>query len=82
MLGRFKASERSVIDDAVAKAARAVLTWSTRGIDAAMNLANGGEQRPPKPKPEKKPGDRPKESSVEEKSGQRAATEEIKTEKP
>lgn len=82
VLGRFKASERSVIDDAVAKAARAVLTWSTRGIDAAMNLANGGEQRPPKPKPEKKAGDRPKESSVEEKSGQRAATEEIKTVKP
>ena len=46
------------------------------------NFEYAVEPEPPKPKPEKKPGDRPKESSVEEKSGQRAATEEIKTEKP
>ncbi len=55
VLGRFKPAERATINEAVAKAAQAVLMWATRGADAAMNHANGGEQRPPKPKPEKKP---------------------------
>jgi len=54
VLGRFKSAERAAVDEAVAKAGRAVLTWAARGIDAAMNQANSGEQRPPKPKPEKK----------------------------
>lgn len=54
VLGRFKSAERAAVDEAVAKAGQAVLTWATRGIDAAMNQANGGEQRPPKLKPEKK----------------------------
>lgn len=63
VLGRFKPSERAAVDDVIAKAAQAVLVWASRGLDAAMNQTNGGEQRPnqkPKPKPErqdKKPTD-------------------------
>lgn len=75
VLGRFKASERSVLDEAVAKAARAILTWINRGADASMNETNGGEQRPPKPKPDKKMTD---EQAIKKSP----ATEEIKTEKP
>ena len=78
VLGRFKASERTVMDEAVAKAARAILIWVTRGLDTAMNQANGGEQRPPKPKPDKKASD----EKPGEKSGRPPVTEEIKTEKP
>lgn len=57
VLGKFKASERAVMDEAVSKAARAILTWVSRGLEAAMNQANAGEQRPPKPKTDKKPSD-------------------------
>jgi PTH1 family peptidyl-tRNA hydrolase len=55
VLGRFRPTERAQVDEAVAKAAAAVLVWVRQGFDACSQLANAGE---PKPKPEKKP--RPK----------------------
>jgi PTH1 family peptidyl-tRNA hydrolase len=55
VLGRFRPSERPVIDDAVAQAAQAVVVWVNDGIEACMNRFNAE----PKPKPKRKP---PRES--------------------
>jgi PTH1 family peptidyl-tRNA hydrolase len=41
VLGRFRPSERPVIQEAVEKAAQAVLVWVHQGIDACMNQYNG-----------------------------------------
>jgi PTH1 family peptidyl-tRNA hydrolase len=40
VLGRFKASERDVIEDAVRLAAQAVAVWAHRGIESCMNEFN------------------------------------------
>jgi PTH1 family peptidyl-tRNA hydrolase len=40
VLGRFRPSERPMIDDAVARSAQAVSVWATQGIDACMNQFN------------------------------------------
>jgi peptidyl-tRNA hydrolase, PTH1 family len=42
VLGRFKPSERPVIDDAVQLAAQAVIVWVHQGIQVCMNQFNGG----------------------------------------
>jgi PTH1 family peptidyl-tRNA hydrolase len=42
VLGRFRPSERPIIDDAVAQAAQAVVVWVTQGLDACMNRFNAG----------------------------------------
>lgn len=41
VLGRFRPSERPVIEDAVAAAAQAVAVWTAQGIDVCMNRYNG-----------------------------------------
>ncbi len=41
VLGRFRSSERPVIDDALILASQAVAVWATQSIDAAMNRFNG-----------------------------------------
>jgi PTH1 family peptidyl-tRNA hydrolase len=41
VLGRFRPSERPVIDDAVRLAAQAVEAWLRKGIEACMNQYNG-----------------------------------------
>jgi peptidyl-tRNA hydrolase, PTH1 family len=41
VLGRFKASERPVIDEAVQLAAQAVIIWVHQGIQVCMNQFNG-----------------------------------------
>jgi PTH1 family peptidyl-tRNA hydrolase len=41
VLGRFRPSERPVIDDAVRLAAQGVETWLRKGIEACMNQYNG-----------------------------------------
>jgi PTH1 family peptidyl-tRNA hydrolase len=41
VLGRFRAVERPVIDDALARAVQAVDVWLRRGIDHCMNEYNG-----------------------------------------
>ena len=41
VLGRFRSSERPIIDDALILASQAVAVWVTKGIDAAMNRFNG-----------------------------------------
>ena len=56
VLGRFRPGERPVIEDALAKAAQAVLVWAHQGIDACMNRFNspegegGGKKKPKKDK--------------------------------
>jgi len=42
VLGRFRPSERPVIEDAVSLAAEASLYWARHGIDKAMNQYNAG----------------------------------------
>jgi PTH1 family peptidyl-tRNA hydrolase len=51
VLGRFRPSERPVIDDAVAQAVQGVLLWLREGVEACMNRYNAD----PKPKREKPP---------------------------
>ena len=40
VLGRFRPSERPVIEEAVALAVQAVLVWARRGVEACMNEYN------------------------------------------
>jgi PTH1 family peptidyl-tRNA hydrolase len=40
VLGRFRPSERPVIDDAIERAAQAVVAWVRRGVEACMNEFN------------------------------------------
>lgn len=42
VLGRFRPSERPVIEDAVARATQAVLVWIRQGIGPCMNQYNAG----------------------------------------
>jgi PTH1 family peptidyl-tRNA hydrolase len=49
VLGRFRPSERPVIEDAVARAVQAVVVWVHQGVEACMNRFNadpaqGGEE--------------------------------------
>lgn len=61
VLSRFKLGERATIDEAVANAAAAILTWVRKGLPACMNQANGPDEAKAdggKRKAEKKrPGD-------------------------
>jgi PTH1 family peptidyl-tRNA hydrolase len=41
VLGRFRPSERQVIDEALEKAAQAVVYWTEHGIEKCMNQYNG-----------------------------------------
>jgi PTH1 family peptidyl-tRNA hydrolase len=47
VLGRFRPGERAVIQDAVQKAAQAVVVWVTRGTQACMNQYNVGTAKEP-----------------------------------
>ncbi len=47
VLGRFRPGERDVIDDAVQKAAQAVVVWVTRGLETCMNQYNVGTAKDP-----------------------------------
>jgi len=42
VLGRFRPSERPVIDDAVGLAIQAVSVWIVQGLDTCMNRFNAG----------------------------------------
>jgi hypothetical protein len=44
VLSRFKASERPMIDEAIATAAQAVTVWCKSGIEACMNRFNADVQ--------------------------------------
>jgi PTH1 family peptidyl-tRNA hydrolase len=58
VLGRFKPGERPVIEDAVRRAAQAVLVWLHEGVAACMNRFNADpEAKKPAKKPETKPGE-------------------------
>jgi PTH1 family peptidyl-tRNA hydrolase len=52
VLGRFRPGERAVIDDAIQRAAQAVIVWALEGIEVCMNRIN------PDPEAEKKKKDR------------------------
>jgi PTH1 family peptidyl-tRNA hydrolase len=52
VLGRFRPTERPVIDDAVQRAAQAVIVWALQGIQECMNQFN------PDPETEKKKKDK------------------------
>jgi PTH1 family peptidyl-tRNA hydrolase len=41
VLGRFPPGQRTVIDEAIAQAAQAVVIWAKQGIDVCMNQYNG-----------------------------------------
>jgi PTH1 family peptidyl-tRNA hydrolase len=41
VLGRFRPSEKPVVEDAIGLAAQAVLVWVHRGVEACMNEFNG-----------------------------------------
>jgi PTH1 family peptidyl-tRNA hydrolase len=41
VLGRFRPSERPVIEEAVASAAQGVILWARQGIEVCMNQYNG-----------------------------------------
>ena len=58
VLSKFKAGERKTVDEAVATAAQAALTWLRQGVEPAMNKFNAGEEKPKK----EKSGDRRKET--------------------
>ncbi len=45
VLSKFKPGERAAVEDAVAKAAGAVLHWLRKGLEASMNVANAGEKK-------------------------------------
>lgn len=65
VLSRFKPGERASVDEAVAKAAAAALTWVRSGLQACMNQANGpdpSQAKPKKPPPVKPPD--PKSAQV------------------
>jgi PTH1 family peptidyl-tRNA hydrolase len=52
VLGRFNASERAVVDDAVLLASQAVLVWAAAGVEVCMNRYNGPENPKKKSKQE------------------------------
>ena len=47
VLSRFRPGERAAVEEAIAKAADAVLVWARRGLAACMNQANGPEEKRP-----------------------------------
>ena len=51
VLSKFRPGEKAAAQDAVAKAAAAVVVWLRRGMGPCMNQANAGEAPPKKPKP-------------------------------
>lgn len=71
VLSKFKPGERKAVDDAIANAAQAVLTFIRQGVEPTMNKFNAGEE---KPKKDKKP--RPDDKKAE------AKTQDVKPEPP
>ena len=62
VLSRFSVEEEPLLDDSLAKAAKASELFVTRGLSHAMNVANAGPQRPGRPEPPeggKSPSGRP-----------------------
>jgi PTH1 family peptidyl-tRNA hydrolase len=53
VLSKFRPGERKAVEDAIALAAQAALTWLRNGTEAAMNRFNGSEDPEKKPKKER-----------------------------
>lgn len=67
VLGRFKPGERSAVEDAIARAAQAILVWVKEGNEACMNRFNG-EPKPDKPKPPKSKPSKPTDEKSDKES--------------
>jgi PTH1 family peptidyl-tRNA hydrolase len=52
VLSRFRPTEKPVMEEAIAKAAEAVIYWVRHGTEACMNKYNAEPEKPKKPKPE------------------------------
>lgn len=57
VLSKFKAGERTAVEDAIANAAQAALMWIRKGAEAAMNKFNAGEAANEKGKRKKEKGE-------------------------
>lgn len=64
VLSRFRPAERASIDEAVAKAAQAVLVWARSGLEVCMNGVNG-EPNAPRPKKDKKESPEKQERKID-----------------
>jgi peptidyl-tRNA hydrolase, PTH1 family len=74
VLSRFKPAERTVVEDAIAQSAQAVLVWVRAGADACMNRFNA-EPQTEKPKKEKPIKDKADKSPPAEKpAGEKRTT--------
>jgi peptidyl-tRNA hydrolase, PTH1 family len=71
VLSRFKPAERTVVADAIAQSAQAVLVWVRAGVDACMNRFNA-EPQTEKPKKEKPTKD--KAPPAEKPAGEKRTT--------
>ena len=62
VLSKFKPGERKAVEDAIALAAQAALTWIRQGTEAAMNRFNGSEDPQGERKPKKEKAKQPRET--------------------
>jgi PTH1 family peptidyl-tRNA hydrolase len=62
VLSKFKPGERKAVEDAIAQAAHAALTWIRQGTEAAMNRFNGSEDPQGEKKPKKEKPKQPRET--------------------
>ena len=72
VLSKFKPGERKAVEDAIAQAAQAALTWIRHGTEAAMNRFNGPADEPGGKKPrdrEQRAEDRSQKSESKTKTG-------------
>ena len=74
VLSRFKPGERTLVEDAIAQSAQAVLVWVREGVDACMNRFNAEPQteKPKKEKPTKDKAD--KAPPAEKPAGEKRTT--------
>jgi PTH1 family peptidyl-tRNA hydrolase len=74
VLSKFKPGERKAVDEAVATAAQAALTWVRKGAEASMNRFNAPEDPQADKKP-KKPKPRQTEKQDESPQGEKPETD-------
>ena len=66
VLSKFKPGERKAVEDAIATAAQAALTWIRQGAEAAMNRFNGSDDPQAEKKPKKEKPKKPKPAKESE----------------
>ncbi len=68
VLSKFKPGERKAVEDAIATAAQASITWAKQGVEVAMNRFNGPEAGAPKETGKEKK-EKPKQQEPQSPSG-------------